>query len=108
ERLLPVGRRQPASAQTSPRDLAKQAVEAVGGANALRAITTLITKADSRHWEPGQSHSINGESRFLGDSALTITVDYSTNPAKVRYDWDRDMKYPAVARIKYRQIRDRR
>ncbi len=51
---------QPASAQ-SPADLVKQSVEALGGADALRAIKTLVMKVDVKHWEPGQSNSVNGE-----------------------------------------------
>jgi hypothetical protein len=41
-------------------DLVKQSVEALGGADALRAVKTLVVKADVKHWEPGQSYSING------------------------------------------------
>src|SRR5215471_870723 len=102
--LVAVGHGQPALAQSGPLDLVKQAVEAEGGADALRAIKTLTFKADAKHWEPGQSHSVNSESRFLGDSMLTITVDYA-DPAHVRFDWDRDMKYPAVEKVKYSEIR---
>ena len=94
----------PALAQSGPLDLVKQGVEAQGGANALRAINTIILKGDAKHWEPGQSNSVNGESRFLGDSTLTTTVDYA-NPVRVRYDWDRDMKYPAVEKLKYSEVR---
>jgi hypothetical protein len=86
------GQVQPASAQ-SPSDLVKQSVEALGGTNAMRAIKTLVSKADAKHWEPGQSYSINGESRFLGDSTVTITVDFSGKDGAVaRYDWDRDTR----------------
>src|SRR5438132_14414460 len=99
--LMATGQVQPASAQ-NPADLVKQSVEALGGANALRALKTMVTKADAKHWEPGQSQSVNGESRFLGDSTVTITVDFGN---AVRYDWDRDMKYPAVERVKYSEIR---
>ncbi|HSV23942.1 MAG TPA: MBL fold metallo-hydrolase [Xanthobacteraceae bacterium] len=95
---------QPASAQSNPLDLVKQGVEAQGGADALRAIKTLTLKADAKHWEPGQSNSVNGESRFLGDSTVTTTIDY-TNQVRVRYDWDRDMKYPAVEKVKYSEVR---
>jgi glyoxylase-like metal-dependent hydrolase (beta-lactamase superfamily II) len=103
--LMAFGQMQPASAQ-SPTDLVKQAVDALGGANALRAVKTIVQKGDAQHWEPGQSHSINGESRFLGDSTLTVTVDYANKDGTtVRYDWDRDMKYPAVERVKYSEIR---
>ena len=103
--LMAVGQmQQPASAQTGPADLVKQGVEALGGANALRALKTTVFKVDAKHWEPGQSHSVNGESRFLGDSKVTISVDF-TSPIRIRYDWDRDMKYPAVERVKYSEIR---
>jgi hypothetical protein len=61
-------------------------------------------KADVKHWEPGQSYSINGESRFLGDSTLTISVDYA-DPIRVRYDWDRALQYPAIDHLKYSEIR---
>src|SRR5215831_18899572 len=100
---LAFGQAQPASAQ-SPTDLVKQAVDALGGADALRGIKTLVTKADAKHWEPGQSNSVNGESRFLGDSTVTVSVDYA-DPLRVRWDWDRDMKYPAVEKLKYSEVR---
>src|SRR5215813_10653822 len=51
---------------------------------------------------PGQSYSPTGEPRFLGDSTYTQTVDSATRTARV--DWDRDMKYPAVERLKYSEI----
>jgi hypothetical protein len=102
--LMAVGHLQPASAQSNPNDLVKLGVEAQGGADALRAIKTLVQKGDAKHWESGQSNSVNGESRFLGDSTVTITVDYA-NPARVRYDWDRNMEYPAVEKLKYSEIR---
>jgi glyoxylase-like metal-dependent hydrolase (beta-lactamase superfamily II) len=104
--LMAISHTQPASAQSNPLDLVKLGVEAQGGADALRAIKTLVSKADQKSWEPGQSYSVNGESRFLGDSAVTLTVDYN-DPAgvRVRSDWDRDMKYPAVEKLKYSEIR---
>jgi len=91
----------PAQAQ-SPADLLRQGIEAQGGADALRSIKTLVQKGEAKHWEPGQSHSVNGESRFLGDSTYTLSVD--TENRIVRVDWDRDMKYPAVERVKYSEI----
>jgi glyoxylase-like metal-dependent hydrolase (beta-lactamase superfamily II) len=103
--LVASGLAQPASAQ-SPTDLVKQSVDALGGADALRSIKTMVMKADAKHWEPGQSNSVNGESRFLGDSKLTVSVDYANKDGiLVRYDWDRDMQYPAVEKVKYSEIR---
>jgi hypothetical protein len=92
----------PAAAQSGPIDLVKQGVEAQGGVDALRALKTVTAKADAKHWEPGQSLSINGDSRFLGDSTVSITADLNTGA--VRADWDRDMKYPAVEKLKYSEI----
>jgi len=99
--LMAFSQLQPAFAQ-SPAELVKQAVDALGGADAIRAIKTNISKGDAKHWEPGQSHSVNGESRFLGDSTFTLTSDIANGI--VRVDWDRDMKYPAVERVKYSEI----
>jgi len=91
----------PAAAQSSA-DLVRQSVAAQGGAAALSAAKTTIIKGEAKHWEPGQSYSPTGEARFLGDSTYTQTVDNMTRTARV--DWDRDMKYPAVERLKYSEI----
>ena len=97
--LLVASQIQPASAQSNPADLIKQAIEAQGGADALRALKTLVIKGEAKHWEPGQSFKAGGEAKFLGDSTYTVTADIANRT--VRVDWDRDMKYPAVERIKF-------
>lgn len=100
--LLALGHGQPASAQSGPLDLVKQAVEAQGGVDALHALKTLVGKGEAKHWEPGQSNSVNGESRFLGDATVTVAADLTART--LRADWDRDMKYPAVEKLKYSEI----
>ena len=92
---------QTATAQSGA-DLARQSVAAQGGAAALSSAKTTIIKGEAKHWEPGQSYSPTGEARFLGDSTYTQTVDNVNRTARV--DWDRDMKYPAVERLKYSEI----
>jgi glyoxylase-like metal-dependent hydrolase (beta-lactamase superfamily II) len=92
---------QPASAQSGV-DLVKQSVAAQGGAAALSAAKTTVIKGEAKHWEPGQSYSPTGEARFLGDATYTQTVDNAARTARI--DWDRDMKYPAVERLKYSEI----
>ena len=99
--LLGVSQFQPAAAQ-SPNDLVKQAVDAQGGADALRALKGAVIKGEVKHWEPGQSYTAGGESKFIGDSTITMTVDGTTRT--VRVDWDRDKKYPAVEKMKYSEI----
>jgi len=92
---------QPAAAQSGV-ELVKQAVAAQGGAAAIGAPKTTIIKGEAKHWEPGQSYSPTGEARFLGDATYTQTVDNAARTARI--DWDRDMKYPAVERLKYSEI----
>jgi glyoxylase-like metal-dependent hydrolase (beta-lactamase superfamily II) len=91
----------PAAAQSGA-DLVRQSVAAQGGAAALSAAKTTVIKGEAKHWEPGQSHAAAGEARFLGDSTYTQTVDNTTRT--VRVDWDRDMKFPAVERLKFSEI----
>ena len=92
---------QPAAAQSGV-DLVRQSVAAQGGAAALGAAKTTIIKGEAKHWEPGQSYSPTGEAKFLGDSTYTQTVDNVNRTARI--DWDRDMKYPAVERLKFSEI----
>src|SRR5260370_1556645 len=99
--MMAVGHGQPASAQ-SPTELVKQAVDARGGGDGLRASKTVVGKGAAKHWEPGQSNSVNGESRFLGDAKFTLSGDVASRT--IRADWDRDMKYPAVEKLKYSEI----
>ena len=92
---------QPAAAQSGV-DLVKAAVDAQGGAAALGATTTTVLKGEAKHWEPGQAYSSTGEARFLGDTTYTHTIDNAKRLSRI--DWDRDMKYPAVERLKYSEI----
>src|ERR1700704_4702960 len=99
--LLAVGQPAPAQAQ-SPRELVNQAIAAEGGLDALRGLKALWIKADAMHWEPGQAKARGGEPRMLGNTTLTITWDLANGMA--RTEWDRDMKYPAVEKIKYADV----
>jgi hypothetical protein len=92
---------EPAQAQ-SVRELINQAVAAQGGADALRALKALAIKADAMYWEPGQSKAAGGEPRFLGNTTLAITWDLAKGMA--RTEWDRDMKYPSIEKIKYTDV----
>jgi glyoxylase-like metal-dependent hydrolase (beta-lactamase superfamily II) len=99
--LLAMSKPQPAQAQ-SARELVNQAVAAEGGADALRALKGLAITADAMHWEPGQSKAAGGEPRLLGNSTIAITWDLGKGMA--RAEWDRDMKYPAVEKLKYTEV----
>src|SRR5262249_17260661 len=98
---LVLGTALPAWAQSGA-DLVRQAVDAQGGAAALTAPKTTVIKGEAKPGEPGQSYAPAGESRSLGDAAFTLTADHGSRA--IRVDWDRDMKYPAVEKLKYSEI----
>jgi len=91
----------PAAAQ-SPAELVQRAVAAQGGADALRALKTLTIKGTAKHWEPGQSVRAGGEARFIGDSTFLTRADIANQA--IRVDWDRDMKFVLVERLRYSEI----
>jgi glyoxylase-like metal-dependent hydrolase (beta-lactamase superfamily II) len=91
----------PAPAQ-SPTELVQQAVAAQGGADRLRGLKTIAIKGEAKHWEPGQSIRAGGEARFIGDSTFALQVDIPNQAARV--DWDRDMKYVVVERLRFSEI----
>jgi glyoxylase-like metal-dependent hydrolase (beta-lactamase superfamily II) len=76
-------------------DLVKQAVDAQGGADALRRLTGLTAKGNAQFWEPGQSLVAGGEPRPLGTATFDITWDLAKGMAKTI--WDRDQQYPPPA-----------
>ena len=59
--LLGVGVTTPASAQ----DLINGALTALGGADALMQVKTLVVKGTVRYWEPEQSMVAGGEPRHV-------------------------------------------
>jgi Metallo-beta-lactamase superfamily len=93
--LLAVSHVQPALAQGNAGDLVRQAIDAQGGAEALRGLTGIAVKGDARFWEPGQSLVAGGEPRPLGTATFTITWDLAKDMA--RTNWDRDQQYPPPA-----------
>jgi hypothetical protein len=93
----------PASAQvSSPVDLVKEAVEAQGGVEALRALKRIAIKGEVRHWEPEESFVAGGPPVFTDRSTFSIVWDLENGMA--RTDWDRAIQFPAVTRDIYSEI----
>ncbi len=63
---LGVGVTTPSYAQ----DLINGALTAMGGADALTQVKTLVVKGTVRHWEPEQSMVAGGEPRHAADCDL--------------------------------------
>jgi glyoxylase-like metal-dependent hydrolase (beta-lactamase superfamily II) len=91
------------SAQTSdPLSLLKQAVEAMGGVDALRDLQSLGIKGEVRHWEPEESYVAGGPPVFTDHSTFKIIWDVKNGMA--RTDWDRAIQFPAITHDIYSEI----
>ena len=75
--------------------LVSEAVQAQGGADALRGLTGLTVRGDARFWDPGQSYVPGGEPRELGTATFEMTWDLAKGTARTQ--WDRDQQYPPPA-----------
>ncbi len=94
---------QQANAQPSgPTQRIKDAVTALGGADALRGLKSLSIKATAKHWEPEQSVVAGGDPRPLGSSNLTIAWDIAQNSSRIEHE--HKMDYPFPGNEKYTAI----
>jgi hypothetical protein len=94
---------QPAGAQVlQPQDLVKQAVEAMGGVDALRTLKRMAIKGEIRHWEPEESYVAGGPPVFTDRSTFAVAWDLEKGMA--RTDWDRAIQFPAVTHDIYSEI----
>jgi glyoxylase-like metal-dependent hydrolase (beta-lactamase superfamily II) len=93
----------PAGAQVlQPLDLVKQAVEAVGGIDALRSLERIAIKGEVRHWEPEESYVAGGPPVFTDRSTFAVAWDLEKGMAPT--DWDRAIQFPAVTHDIYSEI----
>jgi glyoxylase-like metal-dependent hydrolase (beta-lactamase superfamily II) len=90
---------QPVVAKTAG-DFVREAIQAEGGADALRALTALSVRGEARFWEPGQAQVAGGEPRFLGTANFEVTWDLANGMARTQ--WNRDQQYPfPAAKVAY-------
>jgi len=92
-----------AAAQASdPLNLVRQAIDAIGGVDALRALRGLAIKGEVRHWEPEESYPAGGPPVFTDRSTFTMVWDLKNGMA--RTDWDRAIQFPAITHDIYAEI----
>ena len=85
-----------------PQDLVKQAVEAMGGVDALRSLKRMAIKGEVRHWEPEESYVAGGPPVFTDRSTFAVAWDLERGMA--RTDWDRAIQFPAITHDIYSEI----
>lgn len=83
-------------------DLINGALSAMGGADALAQVKTLVVKGTVRHWEPEQSIVAGGEMRHAADSTFEMTGDFTAHA--VRVNWVKNFLYPAPRTFQFSEI----
>src|SRR5262245_20095524 len=90
---------QPASPQQVQK-LVSDAVQALGGADALRNLKSVSITGEAKYFEPGQSKVAGKDPKHVEDGKFTTVRDLAGGRARTQ--WDRDHKYPDPAlMIKY-------
>jgi len=92
----------PSHAQASATNLVQRAVDAQGGAAALRAVQTLVIRGVGRQSVTGQAYRAVGEPRFVGESIFTVTADMARR--SIRVDWDRELRLPTPSRGRFSEL----
>jgi len=77
----------------APNAVLDRAIDAMGGAQALDGMKTLVMHGSHRHYEPQQSRQPGQGERFGGASTLVTSLDLTN--AAVRIDWVRKLVAPA-------------
>jgi glyoxylase-like metal-dependent hydrolase (beta-lactamase superfamily II) len=83
-------------------DLLNNALAAMGGAEALTQVKTLVVKGTVRHWEPEQSMMPGGEMRHAADSTFEMAGDFTAHA--IRVDWVKNFLYPSPRTFKFSEI----
>jgi hypothetical protein len=86
----------------SAQDLINGALTAMGGADKLTQVKTLVVKGTVRHWEPEQSMVAGGEPRHAADSTFEMTGDFLSHA--IRVDWVKNFLYPSPRTFQFSEI----
>src|SRR5262245_66091910 len=79
--LLALCQSQPASAQQTNK-LVSDAVNALGGADALRNLKAISITGEAKYWEPGQSKVAGKDPKHVEDVKFTVTRDLAGGRAR--------------------------
>src|SRR5215510_13857691 len=83
-------------------DLINGALAAMGGADALAQVKTLVVKGTVRYWEPEQSVVAGGEMRHTADATFEMSGDFTAHA--VRVDWVKNFVYPSQRTFQFSEI----
>ncbi len=83
-------------------DLINGALAAIGGADALAQVKSIVVKGTVRYWEPEQSVVAGGEMRHTADATFEMTGDFTAHA--VRVDWVKNFLYPSQRTFQFSEI----
>src|SRR4030095_7431127 len=83
-------------------ELLNSALAAMGGADALAQVKTLVVKGTVRYWEPEQSMVAGGEMRHTADATFEMAGDLSGQA--VRVDWVKNFLYPSPRTFQFSEV----
>src|SRR4029434_2768334 len=83
-------------------DQINSALAAMGGADALAQVKTLVVKGTVRYWEPEQSMVAGGEMRHTADATFEMAGDFTVHA--VRIDWVKNFLYPSPRTFQFSEI----
>jgi glyoxylase-like metal-dependent hydrolase (beta-lactamase superfamily II) len=87
---------------SSAQDLINGALTAMGGADTLAQVKTLVVKGTVRYWEPEQSMVAGGEMRHTADATFEMTGDFTSHA--VRVDWVKNFVYPSQRTFQFSEL----
>ena len=91
-----------ATMQSQPQQLVSRGVQAIGGADVLAGVKTYYEKGTLKHWDPEQSHTAGGESRFAADASFETVTDVGTRTTAI--DWSKKLVYPSPRQFTYTEV----
>ena len=83
-------------------ELVERALAAQGGVEAVAALRTLSAKGAATFWEPEQSVTPGGESRFAGDATFVVASDLVGGNARI--EWAEKLAYPSPREFRFTEI----
>jgi len=82
--------------------LVNRAIDAMGGAQALSGVNTVMARGSWKQWEPEQSDEPGGPMRFGNEASFVVTQDRATRSS--RTDYVKNFSYPAPRTFTFSEI----
>src|SRR5262245_26938277 len=100
--LLLLGVSMGVTTRSYAQDLINAALTAMGGADALTQVKTLVVKGTVQYWEPEQSMVAGGEMRHTADATFEMTGDFTSHV--IRVDWVKNFLYPSPRTFQFSEL----